>query len=113
MTIYEKNVSEPWFTLIKLKIKSVEGRLNKEDYKKMEIGDYIIFTNNDMGFKRKFKIKIINIAYYDTFQVYLETETLENCLPGINSMKQGLDIYYKYYTKDDELKYKIKALKFS
>ena len=27
MSIYEKNLSKPWFSLIKLKIKKVEGRL--------------------------------------------------------------------------------------
>ena len=28
MTTYIKNVSEPWFSLIKLGLKTIEGRLN-------------------------------------------------------------------------------------
>jgi hypothetical protein len=44
MSIYEKNLSEPWFSLIKLKIKTVEGRLNKGDFANMNIGDFILFT---------------------------------------------------------------------
>ena len=48
MTEYNKNLSEPWFSLIKLGIKTCEGRLNKGDFSKMNKGDYIVFENNDM-----------------------------------------------------------------
>ena len=50
MSIYEKNLSEPWFSLIKLKIKKVEGRLNKGDFANMNIGDFILFTNNEVTY---------------------------------------------------------------
>ena len=112
MPIYEKNLSEPWFSLIKLGIKDVEGRLNKGDFANMNIGDFILFTNNELGFERKFKIVIKNISYYDNFQTYLENETLERCLPCIDNMEDGLNVYYKYYKKSDELEYKIKAFTF-
>ena len=112
MSIYEKNLSEPWFSLIKLGIKDVEGRLNKGDFANMNIGDFILFTNNELGFERKFKIVIKNISYYDNFQTYLENETLERCLPCIDNMEDGLNVYYKYYKKSDELEYKIKAFTF-
>jgi len=109
MTVYEKNLSEPWFSLIKLKNKIVEGRLNKGDFANMNVGDFIVFTNNELGFERKFTVEIKKITYYDNFQLYLENESLEKCLPGINSMEEGLNVYYKYYSKNDEMKYKIKA----
>lgn len=112
MTVYEKNLSEPWFSLIKLKIKTVEGRLNKGDFANMKIGDSIIFTNDELGFKRRFKVEIKNITCYENFHEYLENETLEKCLPGIDSMEDGLIVYYKYYSKKDEMEYKIKAFTF-
>ena len=37
--LVEKKLSEPWFSLIKLKIKKVEGRLNKGDFANMNIAD--------------------------------------------------------------------------
>ena len=40
---YTKHLSEPWFTLIKLGIKTCEGRLNKGDFSKMKINDTIEF----------------------------------------------------------------------
>lgn len=112
MTIYEKKISEPWFSLIKLGIKIVEGRLNKGEFVNMKPGDIILFTNNELGFERKFSIKIKNITYYDNFKMYLENETLEKCLPGIDNIEDGLYVYYKYYKKSDELEYKIKAFTF-
>jgi ASC-1-like (ASCH) protein len=102
--IVEKNVKEPWFSLIKLGLKTVEGRLNKGEFTNMNIKDLFIFTNNDFGFVRTYMKEIKNISYYDTFQTYLETETLEKCLPGIYNIDDGLKIYYNYYTKEDELK---------
>ena len=47
---YHEHVSEPWFTLIKLRIKTIEGRLANGNFKNINLGDYIIFFNNDFGF---------------------------------------------------------------
>jgi ASC-1-like (ASCH) protein len=112
MTKYRKNLSEPWFLLIKLGLKRVEGRLNKGDFSLMKKNDYIIFENNDFGFLRSFRVKIKSIRYYNSFEDYLRKETLEKCLPGIESITDGINIYYKYYSQDDEKKYKIVAIKF-
>ena len=112
MTNYQKHLSEPWFSLMKLKIKTVEGRLNKNDFAIMNVGDFITFTNEDLGFYREFKMEIKQISYYDTFESYLKNESLEKCLPGIDNIEDGLNVYYKYYKKSNELEYKIKALTF-
>jgi len=112
MSIYEKNLSEPWFSLMHCGIKRVEGRLNKGDFANMNIGDFIIFTNNELGFERKLQIKIKHISYYDNFELYLEKETLELCLPTIYNIEDGLKVYYKYYNKSDEIEYGIKAFTF-
>lgn len=61
----------------------------------------IIFENNDFVYKRIFRCRITSIKIYDTFENYLEIETL----------KEGTSIYYKYYKKEDELKYKIIAIR--
>jgi ASC-1-like (ASCH) protein len=112
MSNFKKEVKEPWFSLIKLGYKQVEGRLNKGDFVNMNIGDFILFINNDLGFERNFIMEIKNISYYDNFQMYLENETLERCLPGIDNIEDGLKVYYTYYKKSDELEYKIKAFTF-
>ena len=41
-TIYaEEHLSEPWFTLISLGLKTCEGRLHKHRFKNYKIGDII------------------------------------------------------------------------
>ena len=107
-----KNISEPWFSLIKVGLKSVEGRLNKGDFMSLNRGDILTITNNELGFNRTYQIKITSIHKYKTFSEYLEKEKLEKCLPGIDTIEEGIKVYYKYYSKHDEEKYTIIAIRF-
>ena len=107
-----KNISEPWFSLIKVGLKTVEGRLNKGDFMSLTKGDIINITNNELGFERKYEIKITSVHRYKTFREYLERESLDKCLPGIDIIEDGVKVYYKYYSKIDEEKYKIIAIRF-
>ena len=104
------SVSEPWFTLIKLGIKHVEGRLLRGDFTQLKIGDFLTFENNELPFYREFTAEIVDFSIYDSFQLYLKSESLDRCLPGIDSIEDGLAVYYKYYTKDDEETYHVVAI---
>lgn len=106
---YIMHVSEPWFSLISLGIKTIEGRLNKGKFKAMEVGELIEWTNNDFS-SRHILTKIKDKRYYNSFKEYLETEGLEKTLPAIPNIKMGTDVYYKYYNKQDEQKYGIVAI---
>lgn len=46
---YIEHVSEPWFSLILLGIKKVEGRLNKGRFGEMKEGDIIEWYNDDFN----------------------------------------------------------------
>lgn len=107
-----KNLSEPWFSLIKLGIKKTEGRLNKGYFSNVKKGDNIIFINKDFKQIRTCTIKVTSTHTYDTFEEYLEHETLEKCLPSIDTIKNGTKVYYQYFTKSDEQKYGIVAVRF-
>ena len=111
MVEYKKHLSEPWFSLIKLGLKKCEGRLRKKDFAKMKKSDIIVFSNDDFSFSREFRCKITSIYNYNTFEEYLEKEKLEKCLPGIDSLEDGVNIYRKYYSKKDEDLYKIVAIR--
>ena len=111
MAKYNKHLSEPWFSLVKIGAKICEGRLNKGDFLEMKKGDYILFENNDFGFLRSFCCEITSVCNYNSFEDYLCHETLEKCLPGIDTVEEGINIYYNYYTKKDETEYKIKAIR--
>jgi ASC-1-like (ASCH) protein len=109
MVNYIKNLSEPWFTLISLGLKTCEGRLNKGDFYKMQVGDTITFTNDDFN-HREVSVRITKLTKYKTFESYLKKEKLKYCLPGIKTMKDGLSVYFKYFTKEKEAQYGIVAI---
>ena len=100
-------VSDPWFGYIKSGKKTIEGRKNKGDFKEMEIGDIVKWIHRDDSVLTK----IVGKNEYKTFKEYLETEGLSNCLPGIDTIEDGVKVYYKYYTLEDEAKYGVLAIK--
>lgn len=110
MTHYHKNLSEPWFSFTEIGLKTVEGRLNRGDFLLMNVGDTITFTNDYLGLERQFSVRIVEIRHYETFRLYLEKEGLRNCLPGIDTMEKGLNVYSKIYSEEDERAYQVIAL---
>lgn len=104
-----EHVSEPWFTLISLGLKTVEGRKNKGKFKEMKVNDLIEWRNNDFN-PRTVVTRITKKNTYTTFEDYLRQEGLENCLPGIKDIQDGKSVYFKYYTKEQEQQYGVVAI---
>jgi len=108
MTVYKKHVSEPWFTYISEGKKFVEGRLNKGSFAEFKIGDKVEWFND----KKKVKTKIVDIIHYKTFTDMIKKEGLKNTLPGYKRIDKGVnEVYYKFYSKQDEKKYGVVAIK--
>ncbi len=106
MDIKEINVQNPWFQYIKNKDKKIEGRLNKGIFKSFVKGEKIKIVNgNDFVIA-----KIKKIRKYNSFEEYLTQEGLRKTLPNINTIQQGCDIYYKFYTKEQEKEFGILAI---
>ena len=78
--------------------------------KNENLKSYVI--NFDKNLLYCYDKEIKDIHYYDSFQNYLSNEKLKNCLPGIQNIKQGISVYYQYYSKQDENKYGICAIIF-
>lgn len=98
---YSEHLSEPWFTLISLGLKTVEGRLNKGRFQEMQVDNLVEWHNEDFK-ERKIITKIKEKVEYNNFTEYLEKEGLDKCLPGMPSLEHGLSVYYKYFTKEKE-----------
>lgn len=105
----KKHLSEPWFSLVKLGLKTIEGRLDKGSFSNLKRDDIIVFYNDDFG-HRECIVRILKVNRYDTFENYLKTESLKRTLPGFTRINDGLNVYYKYFSKEDESKYKIVAV---
>lgn len=107
-------VSEPWFSLIRDGIKKVEGRKGSPTWIDIKIGDVIISNG-----KEKFKMKIVGIHKYygeNCLENYLKTEKIENVLPGIGTIEEGMKIYMSppiNWTQQELNKYGILAFQLS
>ncbi len=91
--IYQKHLSEPWFSFIRDGVKTVEGRCIKGDFTEMQVGDGIQFYNEDS----KVLTRITDIRDYPSFYEYIKEETLSKILPGVNSCEDAEKIYAQYY----------------
>jgi len=107
---YSEHLSEPWFSLISLGLKTVEGRLNKSRFQEMQVGDIVEWHNEDFK-ERKILTRITEKAEYTNFTEYLEKEGLDKCLPGMPSLEDGLSVYYKYFTKEKEAEFGVVAIR--
>jgi ASC-1-like (ASCH) protein len=110
--VYKKHLSEPWFSLLFMGCKTVEGRLHHEDWEKMRQGDIIEWYNLDFTplFDRQFKTIILSKKVYPSFESYLTNEGMQKTLPSIEKINDGLKIYYSYYKPEDEKKFGITAI---
>lgn len=110
VNIYRKHLSEPWFSLMAVGCKTVEGRLNSGDWSSMEDGTLIDWFNDDFGLQREFRTVILSKSIYKCFASYLYTEGLNKTLPTIENLEDGLKIYYSFYKQKEEEKHGIVAL---
>ena len=109
---YIEFITEPWFSLIQLGLKTVEARKNKGKFKEMKVGDIIEWRNNNFK-PRSFLTQVIGKAEYPNFKTYLETEGLDKCLPNMEKygIEHGLSVYYKFYTKEEEQQFGVVAIR--
>ena len=70
---YIEDLSEPWFSLISLGLKTVEGRKNKGRFQEMQVGDIVEWRNEDF-MPRNIKTRITGKREYATFEEYLTKE---------------------------------------
>ena len=110
-TTYKMHLSEPWFSLIGLGIKDVEGRLNRGKFKELKEGDIIEWHNQDFK-PRTISTQISKITKYKSFTEYLQKEKNKkhNPLPGLPSLEHELSVYYKYYSKENEKEFGVIAI---
>lgn len=104
---YNMNVQDPWFTFIKDGKKTVEGRLNKGKFAELKINDIVTWINGN----RECKTKIRHINKYNSFKEMLEKEGLDKVLPSIESINDGVQVYRKFYTEEDEKTYGVLAIR--
>jgi ASC-1-like (ASCH) protein len=84
----------PYFDHVSSGTKTVEGRPFNARYANLTNGDRIQIVNKDRC--DNCVVEITRLTRYPTFQAMLEKEGLVNCLPGVGSLKEGVDIYRSF-----------------
>lgn len=72
--------------------KNVEARIASPYYLNARIGDTIKFVSGPKILWRK----IVDITKYSKFREMLMNEGLKNCVPGCNSVDDGVELYYSF-----------------
>ncbi|KAL4567689.1 hypothetical protein LXL04_023281 [Taraxacum kok-saghyz] len=89
------HVQEPFFTQIKDGKKTIEGRCASGDYNRIESGSLILLNKCLM-------LQVHDVHYYGSFYDMLATEDLTKVLPGVESIKEGVQIYRRFYSEEKE-----------
>lgn len=89
------HVQNPYLEQIESGQKTVEGRLAKSKYTTLVPGNKIRFNN-------RLNVSIVAIKHYTSFLLMIQSEGLERVLPGVSSLKEGVDVYRQFYTEEDE-----------
>lgn len=110
---YEINVANPWFNLIKDGKKTVEGRLKKPPFSLMKENDIIkvnLSRKEGEPYIDPFYIKVIKTNEYKTFSDMITKKGLENVLPGIKNIDDGVAVYRQFYPEDKEKQFEVLAI---
>nr|WP_206206092.1 ASCH domain-containing protein [Thermococcus sp. JdF3] len=83
--------------------KRIEGRLYDEKRQGIRPGDEIIFEN-------KLVCVVKDVRVYSSFREMLEKEGIENVLPGVGSVEDGVKVYRRFYSEEKERKYGVAAI---
>jgi ASC-1-like (ASCH) protein len=96
-------VQEPYQTYLLSGQKTVEGRLNKGTFATLVVGSQLALPNGAV-------FTVIRITPYHTFFDMLQSEGIERVIPDATSIETARDVYYKFYTKEQEAEYGVLAI---
>jgi len=103
MATWRMGLQEEYLKAIAAGKKRIEGRLYDEKRQAIKPGDEIIFEN-------KLMCVVKDVRIYSSFKEMLEKEGLENVLPGVKSIEEGVKVYRRFYSEEKEKKYGVAAI---
>ncbi|XP_043817715.1 uncharacterized protein LOC110626867 isoform X2 [Manihot esculenta] len=95
-TFYELHAQEPFFSLLKDGLKTIEGRCAGAKYSRIGPGALVLLNKTVV-------LEVKDVHRYASFLKMLETEDLSQVLPGIKTVQEGVKIYRKFYTEEKEM----------
>ncbi len=108
--LHVMKLEHKWFDYIASGRKNIEGRLYDEKRRRIRIGDCILFKSTSDRVDGSLYTIVIGLRRYNSFREMLISEGIERVLPGIYSINEGINVYYKYYSPVEEQKYGVLAI---
>jgi len=100
LTLY----SRPFYNILRNK-KTLEGRVAKGYYNKVDRGDMFLFKNiENKEEKRELKVKVVSIHKFSSFEEAFSVLDSNKAIPNY-TLKDTINIYYKYYPKKEIIKF--------
>ncbi|AXK60327.1 ASCH domain-containing protein [Candidatus Chromulinivorax destructor] len=94
MPMLKLSLRQCYFDAIKSGLKTVEGRLNSHKFKDLRPGMQINFSSIDTH--ETIICTVASIHVYANFKEMLIHEGLENMLPGVTSLDEGVNLYENF-----------------
>jgi len=102
---YDFWVQEPYKSFLLNWQKTVEWRLNKGKFAKIEPKDILFFETWE-------EFEVLEKNIYKSFFQMMEKEGLQNVLPDKKDIKNWVEtVYYKFYSPELEEKFGVSAIK--
>lgn len=105
MSVITVDKQEPYRSLVLSGKKVVEGRLNKGKFASLKVGDILKMEPENVLFF------VVEKNIYKSFREMIQKEGIENVIPDKTSIDEAVDVYYKYYTPEQEKKFGVVAIK--
>ncbi len=93
--LFTFTLQKEFFDAVEEGRKSVEGRLFRPKYFDLKCGDTVIFKHSDEP-QHYIEAALLYLNRYPSFELMLQTEGIEKCLPGIDSIAEGVRIYHSF-----------------
>lgn len=107
-TTYHNHRAEPYFTFVKKGPKTIEGRIRKGYYRFIKPGDHIIVYNEEETDSVEVVVK--GVRNYSSIRGMLEGESLKKVLPDVENVEDGIKVYQKFYTSEQEKEFGVVAI---
>ncbi|WP_457619653.1 HisA/HisF-related TIM barrel protein [Methanopyrus sp.] len=103
LRVHHMGLEEEYLNLIKEGKKTVEGRVKDDKRVRIKPGDKILFN-------RRLLVKVVDVREYDSFEEMLREEGLENVLPNVDSIEEGIEVYRRFYSSGKEKMFGVLAI---
>lgn len=107
--VHKTYLQKELFYAVKKGNKTSEAILRKGNIGSINIGDNIIFYNDEGD---EIHCNVTDVRYHNSLKEMLDNN-LSKVLPHINNVEQGLDTYKDIYSEDDEKRYKVAVFDFN